>query len=122
MKESFFIENAMVIGENEKFASALISPNFEFLHNWASRHEIKFRDNEELVKLKEVTNRYQREINEINKNLGQTEHIKRFRIVCEEWNPQTGEMSPTLKLKRRVLNDKYTDILNDIYSVDKGKA
>lgn len=121
MKESFFIENAMVIGENEKFASALISPNFEFLHNWASRHEFKFRDNKELVNMKEVIQRYQIEVNEINQKLGQTEHIKRFRIVCDEWNPQTGEMSPTLKLKRRVLYDKYNDIIENIYSVDKGK-
>jgi long-chain acyl-CoA synthetase len=120
MKESFFIENAMVIGENEKFASALISPNFEFLHNWASRHEIKFRDNKELVNMKEVIARYQREVNEINKKTGQTEQIKRFRIVCAEWSPQTGEMSPTLKLKRRVLYAKYDDLIQDIYSVDKG--
>jgi long-chain acyl-CoA synthetase len=117
MKESFFIENVMVIGENQKFASALVSPNFEFLHNWASRHDIKYRDNKELVKLKEVIARFQKEINEINEKLGQTEHIKRFRIVCDEWAPQTGEMSPTLKLKRRVLYDKYDDLIKDIYSV-----
>lgn len=122
MKESFFIENAMIIGENEKFASALISPNFEFLHNWASRHEIKFRDNKELVNMKEVVQRYQREVNEINQKLGQTEHVKRFRIVCDEWSPQTGEMSPTLKLKRRVLYDKYADLINNVYSISNAKA
>jgi long-chain acyl-CoA synthetase len=119
MKESFFIENAMVIGENEKFASALISPNFEFLHNWASRHDIKFRDNKELINLKEVNQRFQKEINEINKKIGQTEHVKRFRIVGDEWSPQTGEMSPTLKLKRRVLYNKYSDLIEDIYSLNK---
>jgi long-chain acyl-CoA synthetase len=107
----------MVIGENEKFASALISPNFEFLHNWASIHGIKFRDNQELVNMKEVVARFQKEVNEINSQLGQTEHIKRFRIVCDEWNPATGEMSPTLKLKRRVLYDKYDTLVKDIYSV-----
>jgi long-chain acyl-CoA synthetase len=117
LKESFFIENAMVIGENEKFASALVSPNFEFLHNWASLHDIKYRDNKELVSMKEVVARFQKEINEINNQLGQTEHIKRFRIVCDEWTPQTGEMSPTLKLKRRVLYDKYASLVKDIYSV-----
>ena len=117
LKESFFIENAMVIGENEKFASALVSPNFEFLHNWASLHDIKYRDNKELISLKEVVTRFQKEINEINNQLGQTDHIKRFRIVCDEWTPQTGEMSPTLKLKRRVLYDKYSSLVKDIYSV-----
>lgn len=119
MKESFFIENAMVIGENEKFASALISPNFEFLHNWASRHDIKFRDNKELVSMKEVVQRFQKEVNEINQKLGQTEHIKRFRLVCDEWSPQTGEMSPTLKLKRRILYEKYNNLIEEIYSVDR---
>lgn len=117
LKESFFIENLMVIGENQKFASALISPNFEFLHNWAAMHGIKFRDNVELISLPEVNTRFQKEVNEMNKNLGQTEQIKRFRLVPEEWSPQTGEMSPTLKLKRKVISDKYKNIIEEIYSV-----
>lgn len=119
LKESFFIENVMVIGENQKFASALISPNYEFLHNWATLHHVKYRDNSELIKLPEVISRFQKEVNEINKTLGQTEHIKRFRLVVDEWSPNTGEMSPTLKLKRKVLSEKYADILKEIYSVDK---
>lgn len=119
MKESFFIENAMVVGENEKFASALISPNYEFLHNWASLHSIKYRDNRELINIPEVVNRFQKEVNEINKKLGQTEHIKRFRLVVEEWSPQSGEMSPTLKLKRKVLYENYKEVLNEIYAVGK---
>jgi long-chain acyl-CoA synthetase len=120
LKESFFIENVMVVGENEKFASALISPNYVFLHNWAALHGVKFRDNIELMGLPEVVARYQKEVDEINKKLGLTEQIKRFRLVSEEWNPQTGELSPTLKLKRKVLTQKYKKILNEIYSVDKG--
>ena len=119
LKESFFIENAMVIGVNEKFASALISPNYEFLHNWASLHGIKFRDNKELIALPEVNKRFQQEVNEINKTMGQTEEVKRIRLVVDEWSPQTGEMSPTLKLKRKVLQEKYGDLIRDIYSVDK---
>jgi len=119
LKESFFIENAMVIGENEKFASALISPNYEFLHNWATVHGIKYRDNNELIALPEVIARYQKEVNEINKGLGQTEHIKRIKLVSEEWTPQTGEMSPTLKLKRKVLYDKYSQQVEEIYSMEK---
>ncbi len=118
-KESFFIENIMVVGANQKFASALISPNFEFLHNWASIHGFKFRDNIELISMPAVIVRFQREVNEMNKNLGQTEQIKRFRLVADEWTPQTGELSPTLKLKRKVITDKYKDILEEIYSVDK---
>jgi long-chain acyl-CoA synthetase len=118
-KESFFIEQLMVVGENEKFASALISPNFQFLHNWCSRHNVKFRDNEDLIANKQVIARYQREVNEMNKHLGQTEQIKRFRLVKEEWTPVTGELSPTLKLKRRFLYDKYSVILSEIFSVQK---
>jgi long-chain acyl-CoA synthetase len=120
LKESFFIENAMVVGENEKFASAIISPNYEFLHNWATIHNVKYRDNSELIKLPEVIKRFQKEVNEINKTVGQTEQIKRFRLVVDEWSPNTGEMSPTLKLKRKVLNERYAEVLKEIYSVDKG--
>lgn len=122
LKESFFIENAMVIGENEKFASALISPNYEFLHNWAGIHGIRFRDNMELIRKPEVIARFQKEVNEINKTLGQTENVKRFRLVVEEWSPQTGELSPTLKLKRKVLQEHYKDVLNEIYLVNGGET
>jgi len=115
LKESLFIEQAMVVGENEKFVSALISPHFEFLHNWCFLHNIHYRDNEELLKIPEVTERYQREINEINKSLGQTEQIKRFRLVHEEWAPETGELSPTLKLRRHVIYEKHKEILDKIY-------
>jgi long-chain acyl-CoA synthetase len=117
-KESFFIEQAFVFGENQKFASALIVPNFSFLHNWCSLHQVKYRDNEELIKTKKVIQRYQREVNELNKQLGQTEQVKRFRLVHEDWGPQSGELSPTLKLKRRFLFEKYRNIISEIFSVD----
>ena len=116
LKESFFIEQAMVIGENEKFASALISPNFDYLHDWCSQHRIHFRDNEELVQQKEVISQIFKEVAAINKTLGQHEEIKRFRLVCEEWTPQTGELSPTLKLKRNVVSKKYQHIIDEIYA------
>jgi long-chain acyl-CoA synthetase len=117
-KESFFIEQIYVFGENQKFASALISPNFQFLHNWCSRHGVKFRDNQELISNLQVIKRFQKEVNAMNKTLGQTEHIKRFRLVHEEWTTATGELSPTLKLRRRYLVEKYKDIIQEIFSVD----
>lgn len=120
LKESFFIEQAMVIGEYEKFASALISPNFPFLHEWASRHNIKFTDNKDLVEMKEVADRYQQEVNEYNKSLGEHEKIKRIRLVPDEWGTATGEMSQVMKLKRRVLYERYDPIIQEIYSVGKG--
>jgi long-chain acyl-CoA synthetase len=115
LKESFFIEQAMVIGENQKFASAIISPNFTFLHDWCSIHKIQFRDNRELIDLAEVTERFNKEVKEVNKSLGEFEQIKRFRLVTEEWTPQTGELSPTLKLKRNYLTKEYKDIISEIY-------
>ncbi|MEA3445359.1 MAG: long-chain fatty acid--CoA ligase [Bacteroidota bacterium] len=132
LKESFFIEQAMVVGENEKFISALIAPNFPFLHDWCSRRKIHYRDNENLIKLPEIIKRLQKEVDEVNKRLNQVEQIKRFRLVCKEWTPATGELSPTLKLKRKFLYKEYIRLLEDIYqrstnsqafekSIDKAK-
>jgi long-chain acyl-CoA synthetase len=119
LKESSFIEQVMVIGENQKFASAIISPDFNFLHNWAMRHGVEFRDNTELIQQSMVEQRYQRVVNEMNKQLGQTEQIKRFRLVQEEWSANTGELSPTLKLKRKFLASRYDAIIDEIFSVQK---
>jgi len=119
LKESMFIDQVMVIGENQKFASALIAPDFQFLHDWASIHHVSFRDNEDLISNPLVFARYQREVNEMNLNLSDHEKIKRFRLVSDEWTAPSGELSPTLKLKRKVLYEKYRDIINEIFSVDK---
>lgn len=116
LKESSFIEQTMVIGENEKFASALVSPNFGFLHDWCSIHKIQFRDNMELIEIPEVIDKYSKEIKEVNKSLGEHEQIKKFRLVTEEWSPQSGELSPTLKLKRNLVASHYKDLITDIYS------
>ncbi|SMO64835.1 long-chain acyl-CoA synthetase [Saccharicrinis carchari] len=118
LKESIFIEQAMVVGESEKFASALISPNFDYLHMWAHEHKVHFRDNKELVKNGEVIKAFQKEVNKTNKYLGEHEHIKRFRLVCEPWSAPTGELSPTLKLKRRVLYNKYANLIRKIYGYE----
>jgi long-chain acyl-CoA synthetase len=115
LKESSFIEQALVIGENQKFASALLSPNFGYLHDWCSVHKIQFRDNSDLIELPEVIERFSREVKEINKMLGEHEQIKKFRLVTEEWTPQTGELSPTLKLKRNHLTEHYKEIISEIY-------
>jgi long-chain acyl-CoA synthetase len=115
LKESIFIEQAMVIGENEKFASALISPNFTFLHGWCAEHRIEYRDNNDLIDFPEVIDRVGREVREVNKSLGEHEQIKRFRLVAEEWTPQTGELSPTLKLRRNYLAERYKETIREIY-------
>ena len=117
-KESIFIEQAMIVGESEKFASALISPNFDYLHKWAHDNKVHFRDNKELIKDSNVLKIYQQEVSKTNKQLGQHEQIKRFRIVREPWTAATGELSATLKLKRRVLYTKYADLLRKIYAYE----
>ncbi len=119
LKESMFIEQVMVIGENQKFASAIISPDFVYLHNWASIHHVPFRDNLELINDDVVFARVQKEVNQLNIHLGDHEKIKRFRLVPEEWTLQTGELSPTMKLKRNILHEKYSDLIREIFKVDK---
>jgi long-chain acyl-CoA synthetase len=121
LKESFFIEQVMVVGAGEKFASAIISPNFLYLHDWCSQHKISYQDNNQLIHKTEVLAQLQREVIAINKTLGEFEEIKRFRLVADEWTPQTGELSPTLKLKRNYIFTKYNSIINEIYSVSKSQ-
>lgn len=120
-KESFFIEQLMVIGENEKFASALILPNFEFLHNWCTLHDVKFRNNQELILIPQVVSRYQQEVNEINKQLAFHEQIKRFRLVADEWSTLSGELSAKLSLKRNVIAEKYATTIREIFSREPGE-
>jgi len=115
MKESIFIDQIFVIGENEKFAGALILPNFTQVHNWCFERGIKFSDNSELIIHPEVIEYFQQEVKHINKQLSAHEQIKRFRLIADEWSIQTGELSPTLKIKRQLLKDKYSQIINDIY-------
>jgi long-chain acyl-CoA synthetase len=109
----------MVIGAGEKFASALISPNFVYLHDWCSQRRIVFQDNEDLIEIPEVMAQLHKEVVAINKTLGEHEEIKRFRLVSDEWTPQTGELSPTLKLRRNYVADKYKSVIDEIYLVSK---
>jgi len=121
LKTSNLIEQVMVIGANEKFASALISPNFPLIHDWCSQHKIQFEDNKDLIQKPEVIEKIQKEVNVVNKKLGSHEQISRVRLVCEEWTPASGELSPTLKLRRNMVTVKYQHLIDDIYSVGKNK-
>ena len=115
MKESMFIEQIMVIGENQKFTAALIVPDFDYLHKWCYLHHVKYRDNRELVRKQPVVDRYQQEVEHYNAQLNHVEQIKEFRLVCESWSTDTGELSPTLKLKRKVVKSRYPQLINEIY-------
>jgi len=118
LKESTFINNVMVIGENEKFASAIIVPDMNALHFWCAKHRVHFQNNMEMITLPEVNKRIQREVDKINAQLSEHEQIKRFRMVADEWSPVTGELSLTLKLKRAVIYKKYAAICKEIYHHD----
>lgn len=119
LKASDLIEQVMVIGANEKFASALISPNFPLLHDWCAEHKLHYENNIALIQLPEVVDKIQKEVNLVNKTLGSHEQISRIRLVCEEWTPASGELSPTLKLRRSIVAAKYQHLIDDIYSVGK---
>lgn len=121
LKESELIENVMVVGENEKYAAALISPNYNYLHFWANKHKLHYRDNEALIRMPEILEHFQQEIAAINKELAPHEQIKGFRLVTEEWSMQSGELSPTLKLKRNVLTKKYETLIAQLYNPVKEK-
>ena len=116
LKESMFVDQVIVIGDHEKFASALISPNFEYLHDWCSSNQILFKDNVEAIANPKVMAQFLREVKEINKTLGQHEEIKRFRLIADSWSPQTGELSQTLKLKRKVIEAKYKTLIEEIFA------
>lgn len=115
IKESPFIENVMIIGENQKFVSALISPNFNYLHFWGSKHKLHYRDNDELIENPLTVQRIKKEIDQINEKLAPHEQVKRFRVVHEEWGTTTGELSPTLKLKRSAMMEKYKATIAEIF-------
>lgn len=116
LKESVLIDQAIVIGSHEKFASALISPNFVYLHECCNENEILFKDNADLILQPKVQAMFQAEVKEVNKTLGQHEEIKRFRLVSDTWSSQSGELSQTLKLKRKVIEQKYTELIEEIFA------
>lgn len=114
-KESSFIEQIMVVGANEKYAAAIICPAFHFLHGWCSLHNVKFQDNKDLIQHPKVIARFQKEVDKINQKLGTYRQLKKFELTCTEWTPETGELSPTLKVKRKVLKEKYKIKLDRLY-------
>ncbi len=114
-KESPFIDNMIVIGENQKFASALIVPDFSHLKSWCEIKGHQYTTNEEMVKNPVIRKRIQKEIDHFNKFFGDTEQLKKFDIIDFEWTVQTGELTPTLKLKRNVIYEMYKVRIEEIY-------
>ncbi|RLD57267.1 MAG: long-chain fatty acid--CoA ligase [Bacteroidetes bacterium] len=115
LKESLFIENIMVIGEHEKFASAIIAPNYLYIKEWCDANNVDVNNNEELLKHNSLINVFNKEVNKYNKTVADFEKINRFKLIPDLWSPTTGELSPTLKLKRKFIKEKYQELIYQIY-------
>lgn len=115
-KETPLIDQIMVIGEHQKFASALISPNFVYIEDWKKLNNIACESRYELIELPQVQSMFAAAIDAINKKLNPYERLSRYKLISDEWTPAGGELSPTLKLKRQVIQKKYHDTINQIYS------
>jgi long-chain acyl-CoA synthetase len=117
-KESRFIEQIMVIGEGEKFPAAFIVPSFSFVKEWAHRHDkdLSAATNVEITSNPDVIKRIGEEIEEFNKGFGNWEQIKKFALLSSELSIEGGELTPTLKLKRKAILSKYQDKYKEIYS------
>lgn len=116
MKESRYIEQICVLGENERFVSALIVPSFTNVTDWATKHALTFKSFSDLVNSPDVNSLIKSEIEELNKNFGKIEQIKKFKLVATEWSIESGELTPTMKVKRKVVLAKYQKEIKDLYA------
>ncbi len=116
-KESRFIEQIIVIGENEKFPSAFIVPNFAFIRDWAPKNNLSIGNgtNKDIIESEDVKNLINTEVETFNKFYGHWEQLKRFELLDHELSIDTGELTPTLKPKRKVILEKYKELYNKIY-------
>jgi long-chain acyl-CoA synthetase len=116
MKESKWIEQMMVVGAGEKFTSALIVPAFNPLKEWCNEKGISYNGNESIIRNEKVLELIKDTVERYNKNFNQVEQIKKFELLPREWSVEGGELTPTLKLKRKVIQEKYKDAISRIYS------
>lgn len=115
MKESPFIEHVMVMGENRKYTAALIVPNFEHVRSWCEVKHITYVSRDRAIRTPAVIRRIQQEVTRLNHDLGHTERIKKFRLIADEWSIENGELSPTLKLRRKFIQEKYYREIEETY-------
>jgi long-chain acyl-CoA synthetase len=117
LKESRFIEQAMVIGENQKFPAAFIVPDYAFVRSWAKRHDLSFDNlsNEEIIADPTLNKRMFEEIEKVNAHLGNWEQLKKIKLLPNLFSIEGNELTPTLKLKRKVILEKYNKEFNEIF-------
>lgn len=114
-KQSRFIEQIMVVGEGEKMPAALIQPDFEYLHEWAHKHNITIPENSDITTNEKVLERFQQEVDKANEKFAKWEKVKQFRLTPDVWSIDKGHLTPTMKLRRKIIKEKYIDLYNDIY-------
>ncbi|CAN5590533.1 AMP-dependent synthetase/ligase [soil metagenome] len=114
-KESQFIEQMMVVGENRKFASALIVPAFVHLKSWCEIKNIPFDTNESVIKNPDVIAKIKSEIDQFNLSFGQTEQVKKFILLPTEWTPNSGDLTQKLSLKRKVITERNKEAIEKMY-------
>lgn len=116
MKQSRFIEQIMVIGDGEKMPAAFIQPNFQFCREWAKLHDINIGEtNADIATNAKIIERIEAEIDQLNEKFGNWEKIKRFELTPEVWSVDSGHLTPTMKLKRKVVREKYENLYQKIY-------
>ena len=115
LKESLLIEQAVVVGEGQKFPSALLIPEFSVLKDWCSRNGIEYSDDASMVKNEKVKAKFNEEVKELMKSIAQYEQVKKVTILPRGFTIDSGELTPTLKLKRKVIHNKYKDLIEGMY-------
>ncbi len=115
LKNSVLLAQAALVGDKHKFVSALLAPNFAALEDWAKHHGIHAQSREELVADSRVVALYGEIVREVNSGLANFETIKRFRVVAEEWTQESGELTPSMKLKRRAITARYAAVIDALY-------
>jgi long-chain acyl-CoA synthetase len=115
LKNSILVGQAALVGDKHKFISALISPNFVALEEWAKQHSIHHNSRADLVAHNRVVALYGEVVREVNGTLANFETLKRFRVIADEWTQESGELTPSMKLKRRVLTQKYAAVIAELY-------
>lgn len=116
LKESPYVEQIIVVGSERKFVGALIVPSFPNIKEWYRQHGITFTSNEEAIKNPQVLEMFKELVESFNKYFNHVEQVKRFELLANEWSVDTGEMTPKMSLKRKVIMEKYRDSVERIYS------
>jgi long-chain acyl-CoA synthetase len=116
LKNNVLVGQAALVGDKHKFISAIISPNFVALEAWATHSGIEFKSRAELVADSRIVARYGEIVREVNGGLANFETLKRFRVVAEEWTQETGELTPSMKLKRRAITARYSAVIEALYA------